>query len=120
MSGDTLDKIVADKRRHVAGRISQRPLRMVEALARASLLLAKLKAWDLERKTLVIFMTDNGHPLGSLYNAGMRSTKATPTMVMTHCRTLTATSPVVAWLAVIPACLRMITKKPRMELIPVV
>ena len=31
---DTLDKIVADKRRHVAGRISQRPLRMVEALAR--------------------------------------------------------------------------------------
>ena len=34
MSGDTLDKIVADKRRHVAGRISQRPLRMVEALAR--------------------------------------------------------------------------------------
>ena len=34
MSGDTLDKIVADKRRHVAGRISQRPLRTVEALAR--------------------------------------------------------------------------------------
>jgi indole-3-glycerol phosphate synthase len=34
MSGDTLDKIVADKRRHIAGRISQRPLRMVEALAR--------------------------------------------------------------------------------------
>jgi arylsulfatase A-like enzyme len=42
------------------------------------ILLAKLKAWDLERKTLVIFMTDNGHPLGSLYNACMRSTKATP------------------------------------------
>ena len=34
MSGDTLDKIVADKRRHVAGRISQRPMRRVEALAR--------------------------------------------------------------------------------------
>ena len=31
---DTLDKIVADKRRHVAGRMSMRPLRMVEALAR--------------------------------------------------------------------------------------
>ena len=31
---DTLDKIVADKRRHVAGRMSTRPLRMVEALAR--------------------------------------------------------------------------------------
>ncbi len=34
MSGDTLDKIIADKRRHVAGRMSHRPLRMVEALAR--------------------------------------------------------------------------------------
>lgn len=34
MSGDTLDKIVADKRQHVAGRMSQRPLRMVEGLAR--------------------------------------------------------------------------------------
>src|SRR6266576_2830655 len=34
MTGDTLDKIVADKRRHVAGRMAQRPLRMVEALAR--------------------------------------------------------------------------------------
>ena len=31
---DTLDKIVADKRRHVAGRMSQRPLRVVENLAR--------------------------------------------------------------------------------------
>ena len=38
-------------------------------------LLAKLKEWDLERKTLVIFMNDNGAPIGSLYNAGMRSTK---------------------------------------------
>jgi len=31
---DTLAKIVADKKRHVAGRMSMRPLRMVEALAR--------------------------------------------------------------------------------------
>jgi arylsulfatase len=41
-------------------------------------LLARLNEWDLERKTLLIFMTDNGHPLGSLYNAGMRGTKGTP------------------------------------------
>lgn len=31
---DTLEKIVADKRQHVAGRMSQRPLRVVENLAR--------------------------------------------------------------------------------------
>ena len=31
---DTLDRIVADKRRHVAGRMSQRSLRVVENLAR--------------------------------------------------------------------------------------
>ena len=31
---DTLEKIIADKRRHVAGRMSQRPLRAVENLAR--------------------------------------------------------------------------------------
>ena len=31
---DTLDKIVARKRSHVGGRMAQRPLRMVEALAR--------------------------------------------------------------------------------------
>lgn len=41
-------------------------------------LLEQLKAWDLERKTLVIFMTDNGHPMPGLYNAGMRSTKGSP------------------------------------------
>jgi arylsulfatase len=41
-------------------------------------LLARLKEWDLERDTLLIFMTDNGHPLGGLYNAGMRGTKGTP------------------------------------------
>ena len=31
--------------------------------------------------------------------------------VITHCRTLTATSPSVAWQALIPACLRMMTRK---------
>lgn len=41
-------------------------------------LLARLKEWDLERKTLVIFMTDNGHPIGNVYNAGMRSMKGSP------------------------------------------
>jgi arylsulfatase len=41
-------------------------------------LLARLKDWNLERNTLLIFMTDNGHPIGSLYNAGMRGTKGTP------------------------------------------
>ncbi len=41
-------------------------------------LLAKLKEWDLESKTLVIFMTDNGHPLAGLYNAGMRAAKGSP------------------------------------------
>src|SRR4029077_8605429 len=41
-------------------------------------LLAKLKEWDLERNTLVIFMTDNGHPLAGLYNAGMRAAKGSP------------------------------------------
>ena len=42
------------------------------------ILLERLRDWNLERNTLVIFMTDNGHPIGSLYNAGMRGTKATP------------------------------------------
>jgi arylsulfatase len=41
-------------------------------------LLAKLKEWGLERNTLVIFMTDNGHPLPNLYNAGMHGAKVTP------------------------------------------
>jgi arylsulfatase len=40
-------------------------------------LLAKLREWDLERGTLVIFMTDNGHSVPSLYNAGMRAAKNT-------------------------------------------
>jgi arylsulfatase len=41
-------------------------------------LLARLRDWGLERNTLVVFLTDNGHPLGKLYNAGMRGMKATP------------------------------------------
>jgi len=41
-------------------------------------LLEKLREWDLERRTLVIFMTDNGHAIGRLYNAGMRGMKCTP------------------------------------------
>ena len=41
-------------------------------------LLSKLKEWDLEGNTLVIFMTDNGHSMGRLYNAGMRGAKGTP------------------------------------------
>jgi arylsulfatase A-like enzyme len=42
-------------------------------------LLAKLKEWNLERDTLVIFMTDNGGTAGvATYNAGMRGSKATP------------------------------------------
>ena len=43
MSGDTLDKIVADKRRHVAGRMSQRPLRMVEAAGARHRFAARLR-----------------------------------------------------------------------------
>ncbi len=41
-------------------------------------LLDKLREWDLERSTLVIFMNDNGHSIGNLYNAGMRGMKGTP------------------------------------------
>lgn len=41
-------------------------------------LLSKLKEWEIERETLVIFMTDNGHSIANLYNAGMRSAKGTP------------------------------------------
>jgi len=42
-------------------------------------LLAKLKEWDLERNTLVIFMNDNGGTVGvRLFNAGMRGEKCTP------------------------------------------
>jgi len=42
-------------------------------------LLARLKELDIERDTLVIFMTDNGGTAGlGVYNAGMRSGKGTP------------------------------------------
>jgi len=42
-------------------------------------LLAKLKDLDLERDTIVIFLTDNGGTVGcDLYNAGMRGKKVTP------------------------------------------
>ena len=42
------------------------------------MLIAKLKEWGIESNTLVIFMTDNGHSMGQLYNAGMRGNKGTP------------------------------------------
>lgn len=41
-------------------------------------LLARLAEWGLQRRTLVIFMTDNGHSIAGLYNAGMRGNKGTP------------------------------------------
>jgi arylsulfatase A-like enzyme len=42
-------------------------------------LLAKLKEWNLERDTLVVFMNDNGTASGEgVFNAGMRGKKCTP------------------------------------------
>jgi arylsulfatase A-like enzyme len=42
-------------------------------------LLAKLKEWDIERDTLVVFMNDNGGTAGTkVFNAGMRGQKCTP------------------------------------------
>lgn len=42
-------------------------------------LLVNLQAWNLERDTLVIFMTDNGGTVGvPLFNAGMRGSKNSP------------------------------------------
>ncbi len=42
-------------------------------------LLDQLKQWNIERDTLVIFMTDNGSAAGSkVYSAGMRGAKGTP------------------------------------------
>ena len=42
-------------------------------------LMAKLKEWDIERETLLIFMNDNGGTAGvRVYNAGMRGQKAGP------------------------------------------
>jgi len=41
-------------------------------------LIERLDELDLSRQTLVIFMTDNGHSPGGIYNAGMRGMKGTP------------------------------------------
>jgi arylsulfatase len=41
-------------------------------------LLKRLDELGLTEKTLVIFMTDNGHSPGGIYNAGMRGKKNTP------------------------------------------
>ena len=42
-------------------------------------LLAQLRAWDLERDTLVLFMNDNGGTAGCpIWNAGMRGQKGSP------------------------------------------
>ncbi len=42
-------------------------------------MLAKLKEWDLEKNTLIVFMNDNGGTAGcQVFNAGMRGTKGTP------------------------------------------
>ena len=42
-------------------------------------MLEKLKEWNIERDTLVIFMNDNGGTAGvSVFNAGMRGEKVTP------------------------------------------
>jgi arylsulfatase len=41
-------------------------------------LVARLDEWQLSERTLLIFMTDNGHARGRLYNAGMRSMKGSP------------------------------------------
>ena len=42
------------------------------------LLMDKLKEWDLEENTLLIFMSDNGQPAGlQIYNAGMNGNKGT-------------------------------------------
>ncbi|MHC4621051.1 MAG: arylsulfatase, partial [Planctomycetota bacterium] len=41
-------------------------------------LVGKLDEWGLTKDTLLIFMTDNGHSMRNLYNAGMRAHKGTP------------------------------------------
>ncbi|MHC4476396.1 MAG: arylsulfatase [Planctomycetota bacterium] len=41
-------------------------------------LVQKIDQWGLTQNTLLIFMTDNGHSRGDLYNAGMRSKKGSP------------------------------------------
>src|SRR5690606_22797473 len=41
-------------------------------------LLERLEEWQIEDDTLVLFLTDNGHPFGDLFNAGMRASKGSP------------------------------------------
>jgi arylsulfatase A-like enzyme len=41
-------------------------------------LVSKMDQWGLAGNTLLIFMTDNGHSMRNLYNAGMRAHKGTP------------------------------------------
>jgi len=41
-------------------------------------LLAALERWQIEANTLVIFMTDNGHSVRDVFNAGMRGMKGGP------------------------------------------
>ena len=42
-------------------------------------LVARLKEWNLEENTIVVFMTDNGGTVGTrIFNAGMRGMKVTP------------------------------------------
>jgi len=41
-------------------------------------LVGKMDQWGLAENTLLIFMTDNGHSMRNLYNAGMRAHKGTP------------------------------------------
>lgn len=41
-------------------------------------LIAQLRDWQIDRNTLLVFLTDNGHSIGDLYNAGMRGMKGTP------------------------------------------
>ena len=40
--------------------------------------MARLEEMGVARETLVIFMTDNGHSVRSVFNAGMRAAKGTP------------------------------------------
>lgn len=41
-------------------------------------LMARIRDWHIETNTLVIFLTDNGHSVRDVFNAGMRGMKGTP------------------------------------------
>ena len=47
-------------------------------------LMKALDNWKLDNQTLLIFMTDNGHPMRGLYNAGMHGNKGTAYEGGTH------------------------------------